>query len=69
MLNRRTALLALLAMPMGHFLAYRVATAEAAAGAGLRIPLDEWGTLTLQHGGKSITLTASQIFSAIAERT
>lgn len=69
MLNRRTALIALLAMPMGHFLAYQAKTAEAAAGAGLRIPLDEWGTLTIQHAGKSITLTAAQIFSALAERT
>lgn len=64
-MNRRQALIALLAMPMGHFLAYKATTAEAAKGAGLRIPLDEWGTLTVQHGGKSLTFTAAEIFAAL----
>lgn len=62
---RRQALIALLAMPMGHMLAYQAKTAEAAGGAGLRIPLDEWGTLTVQHAGKSLTFTAAEIFAAL----
>lgn len=64
-MNRRTAMIALLAMPMGTFLAFNAKTAEAAKGAGLRIPLDEWGTLTIQHAGKSLTFTAAEIFAAL----
>lgn len=64
-MNRRQALIALLSMPMGHFLAYKVQTAEAAGGAGLRIPLDEWGTLTVQHARQSLTFTAAEIFTAL----
>lgn len=68
-MKRRDALLAILAMPMGHFLAFQAKTAYAANGAGLRIPLDEWGTLTVQHGGKTLTFTAAQIFAALQEKS
>lgn len=68
-MDRRASLLALFAMPMGFFVAYRK-TAAAELGTGtLRIPLDQWGGLVVEHGGKTITLSPREIFDALKENT
>jgi hypothetical protein len=62
MLARRAALLALFSLPLGN------RTALKASGGTLSIDLNQWDTIVVSHKGKSVTLTAADIFAALQER-
>lgn len=65
-MTRRTALLALLAMPIGNMQAWSHPAQVAARNLpGLRIDLDLYKALLIQHQGKTIVLTAAEIFAAL----
>lgn len=61
MCSRRTALLALLAIPLGSWRAFAV------EAGWLTIPLDQWKGLTITHKGKKIHLRAEDVFAALSE--
>lgn len=63
-MDRRQALLAVLALPMGKFNAGR-ARAVGAGPAFLRIPLDDWGGLVVTLGEKQIILSSKEIFEVL----
>ena len=62
-LTRRAALVALLAAPM----AQAEVIGQGKRKGHLTVPLDQWETLTVELGGKSVTLTAADIFAALKE--
>jgi hypothetical protein len=60
--TRRTAIIAL----FGAFLAdVRIAHAE---GGSLRVALDQWKGITFEHSGRTVTITAAEIFAALKEK-
>ena len=58
-INRRAAVLALLAMPLGW---YRVLSAR---GGWLAINLDEWTGIKVSYRGQTTTVTAAEIVRAL----
>lgn len=65
-MTRKQALLAIFAMPLGLFTAYRSDAAERAKIGNLLIPLDQYRNgITVQFGSKTITFTAAEIFAAL----
>ncbi len=67
-MTRRQALLALLAMPMGFFTAYRANAAAQLGTAHLRIPLDQWSGVTIEFNGQHITYTPRELFTILKEK-
>ena len=60
-LNRRAAVLAVLAAPLGYYKAF------AAQAGWLTIDLDNWKGIHVVKGNEVIELTAADIFKALAE--
>lgn len=65
MLSRRTAILALLSMPLGQLNALAGGRPGGHNGS-LRVNLDEWTGLIVEHKGKMVALRPSEIFAALA---
>lgn len=65
MLNRRSAILALLALPLGDYRAWAYPN-ENNPGR-LSINLDQWSGIVVQRGGRSITISTAEIFRALQE--
>lgn len=65
-MNRRNAIVALVSIPFGAF-AFKDAAANPALPAFLRVPLDQWSGLVVQHKGRSITLSSAEIFRALCD--
>ncbi len=59
MSSRRAAILALLAMPLGYFKAF------AAEKGRLTINLDQWQGIDITHQGRTLHVTAAEIFAAL----
>lgn len=64
-MDRRTAVLALLAMPLGYFRAYRADAADKLGTGYLRIPLDQWTGIEVQYKGRTVKLSPAEIFNTL----
>jgi hypothetical protein len=65
-MKRRQALTALLSIPLGAF-TFKDAQASAAHPAFLRIQLDNWSGVAVEHRGKTIVLSSADIFAALTQ--
>ena len=65
--TRRHAIVALLALPLADVRAFQTPTARTLykGGGHLRIPLDQWEGITVEHRGQAVTLSAAAIFAAL----
>lgn len=63
-MERRTALIALFSIPFGAF-GFKKAEAGSAI---LRIPLDQWTGVVIEHKGKTVSLSSSEIFEALCKK-
>lgn len=60
--GRRAAILAILSLPLGHWKALR------AQGKVLTVDLNQWETVSVIYAGKTVELTAREIFDALNRR-
>lgn len=67
MLNRRSALIALLTLPLGSFNALKAQTLEDGK-ARLVVPLDQWSDVVVQLGGKEVVISAQEIFAVLSSK-
>lgn len=65
MMDRRTALLTLLSIPLGSLTGF--ATAATSGKGVLRIPLDQWSGLIIEHAGRQILYTPADIFTILTQ--
>ena len=63
-MNRRTAILTLLMLPLGRFSAYKV-SAQKAGPALLTIDLAEWGGIAVKWGSWQTLITPTEIKKAL----
>jgi len=64
--DRRSALLALLTMPLGKFDAFKVRQMPSEPGV-LIVPLDEWAGIDVTYRGQRVHFSAQQLFAILKD--